>query len=229
MSKPLSVQEVAAKIQHTLVTPDASENDIRRVCEECLEYGFDGVMIQPAWIPLARSILKGSKVKVCSALGYPMGGSTTFVKVAETRDIFAAGADQIDFMPHFGLLKSGREEEFYQEIAAVVKAAEGRVVKVMLEFGMLTQAEKERAAILAKKAGVTYLKNSSGWGQGGHATVEDIQLLKRIANGETGVKASGGIRTYDDAVRILSAGAQLIGTSGSVKIVTGKGEESTVY
>ncbi|MFY0544798.1 deoxyribose-phosphate aldolase [Brevibacillus sp. H7] len=225
----MSVQEVAAKIQHTLVTPDASEEDIKRVCRECLTYGFDGVMIQPAWIPLAKQLLKGSKVKICTAFGYPMGGATTFTKVAETRDVIAAGADQIDFMPNFGWFKSRRYEDFKGEIAAVVKAAEGRVVKIMLEFGMLNEEEKELAATLAKEAGVTYLKNSSGWGQGGHATVEDIRLLKRIANGEVLVKASGGIRTFEDAVKILSAGADMIGTSGSVKIVTGMGEESTVY
>jgi deoxyribose-phosphate aldolase len=229
MMSGMSVQEVAAKIQHTLVTPDASEDDIKRVCCECLTYGFDGVMIQPAWIPLAKKMLKGSNVKVCTALGYPMGGSTTFSKVAETRDVIAAGADQIDFMPNFGWFKSRRYDDFKGEIAAVVKAAEGRVVKIMLEFGMLNQEEKELAATLAKEAGVTYLKNSSGWGQGGHATVEDIRLLKRIANGEVLVKASGGIRTFEDAVKILSAGADMIGTSGSVKIVTGMGETSTVY
>lgn len=225
----LTPEQVAAKIQHTLVSPDANKEDIERICREALTYGFDGVMVQPTWIALARQLLKGSKVKVCTALGYPMGGSSTFVKVAETRDVFAAGADEIDFMPNFGWLKSGYHEQFKQEIAAVVKAAEGRVVKIMLEFGMLEAEEKELVARLAKEAGVTYLKNSSGWGKGGHATVEDIQLLKRIAAGETGVKASGGIRTFEDAVRILEAGAQLIGTSGSVKIVTGEGEVSTEY
>lgn len=229
MSSHYSVQEVAAKIQHTLVAPSATEEDIRRVCNECLEYGFDGVMIQPAWIPMARRILKGSKVKVCSAFGFPMGGSTVYAKVAETRDIFAAGADEVDFMPNFGWFKSGMYEAFKQEIAAVVKAAEGRVIKVMLEFGMLTDDEKVIAARLAKEAGATYLKNSSGWGQGGHATESDIRLLRQVAGGETGVKASGGIRTFEDAVRILSAGAQLIGTSASVRIVSGTGPASTDY
>ncbi|USG67471.1 deoxyribose-phosphate aldolase [Brevibacillus ruminantium] len=224
-----TVEQVAAKIQHTLVTPNASEEEIKRVCEECMTYGFDGAMIQPVWIPQAKKWLAGSKVKVCTAFGYPMGGATTFTKVAEARDVIAAGADEFDFMPNYGLFKSGRYDEFAQEIAAVVKAAEGRVVKIMLEFGMLSEEEKVKAATLAKEAGVTYLKNSSGWGQGGQATVEDIQLLRRIAGNETKVKASGGIRTFEDAVKILDAGAEMIGTSGSVKIVTGKGEISTVY
>jgi deoxyribose-phosphate aldolase len=229
MTQQYTPEEVASKIQHTLVSPDASEEDITRVCRECLNYGFNGVMIQPAWIPLAKKILRGSKVKICTALGYPMGGMTTFAKVAETRDAFAAGADEIDFMPNFGWFKSGYDDLFKEEIAAVVKAAEGRVVKIMLEFGMLEESEKERAARLAKEAGVTYLKNSSGWGRGGHATVADIQLLRRVANGEVGVKASGGIRTFESAVEILRAGADLIGTSGSVRIVTGEGKESTDY
>ena len=194
-----------------------------------MEYGFDGVMILPAWIPLARKELAGSNVKVCTAFGFPMGGSTTIAKVMETRDIVAAGADEIDFMPNFGFFKSGNYSAFKQEIEAIVKAAEGKVTKVMLEFGMLKQEEKEVAATLALEAGVTYLKNSSGWGQGGHATAEDIQLLKRVAGDKALVKASGGIRNFEKAVEILSAGAVMIGTSGGVKIVTGQGEESTTY
>jgi len=229
MSNSYTVQEVAAKLQHTLVTPNASEDDIVQVCKDCMTYGFNGAMIQPTWVPLAKKLLQGSGVKVCTAFGYPMGGATTFTKVAETRDIIAAGADEIDFMPNYGWFKSRKYDDFQQEIKAVVEAANGRVVKIMLEFGMLNEEEKELAATLARDAGVTYLKNSSGWGQGGHATVEDIQLLKRIANGRALVKASGGIRTMEDAVNILSAGANMIGTSGSVKIVTGQGETSSVY
>ncbi len=222
-------QEVAKKIQHTLVTPDASEKDMEKVLKECLTYQFDGAMIQPCWVPFAKKKLAGSGIKVCTALGFPMGGMLTSSKVAEAIEVFEAGAEEIDFMPNYGWFKSGRDDEFHDEIAAVVKAAKGKTVKIMLEFGMLNREEKIRAATLAKKAGVTYLKNSSGWGQGGHATVEDIALLKEIANGKVGVKASGGIRNFDTAVKILNAGAELIGTSGSVKIVTGEGEESTVY
>ncbi|GIQ68945.1 deoxyribose-phosphate aldolase [Xylanibacillus composti] len=227
--KTYTPQEVAKKIQHTLVTPDASEKDIAKVVEECLTYQFDGAMVQPCWIPFVKKKLEGSGVKVCTALGFPMGGMMTSSKVAEVVEVFDAGADEIDFMPNYGWFKSGKEAEFQAEIAAVVQAAKGKTVKIMLEFGMLNREEKIRAATLAKEAGVTYLKNSSGWGQGGHATVEDIALLKEIANGEVGVKASGGIRNFDAAVKILNAGAELIGTSGSVKIVTGEGEESSIY
>lgn len=229
MSNQISVQEVASKIQHTLVAPDATEDDIKRICQECLEYGFDGAMILPSWIRTAKRQLQGSKVKVCTAFGFPMGGSSTLSKVMETRDIIAAGADEIDFMPNFGLFKSGRYGEFKQEIEAVVLATEGKVTKIMLEFGMLKQDEKEKAATLALEAGVTYLKNSSGWGQGGHATAEDIRLLKRIAGDKALVKASGGIRNLDTAVAILSAGADMLGTSGGVAIVSGRGDESTTY
>jgi deoxyribose-phosphate aldolase len=227
--KQYTPQEVARKIQHTLVTPDASEEQIEKIVEECLTYQFDGAMVQPCWVPFVKKKLQGSGIKVCTALGYPMGGMLTSTKLAEVRDVFEAGADEIDFMPNFGFFKSGRDAEFKEEIAAIVKAANGKTVKIMLEFGMLNTEEKIRAATLAKEAGVTYLKNSSGWGLGGHATVEDIALLKEIANGEVGVKASGGIRNFETAVKILNAGAELIGTSGSVKIVTGVGEESKVY
>ncbi|MBP1992135.1 deoxyribose-phosphate aldolase [Paenibacillus eucommiae] len=229
MTNRISAQEVASKIQHTLVAPDATEEDIKQTCRECLEYGFDGAMILPAWISTAKQQLKGSKVKVCTAFGFPMGGSSTLSKVMEARDIVAAGADEIDFMPNFGLFKSGRHAEFKREIEAIVEAAGGIVTKVMLEFGMLLQEEKEIAATLALEAGVTYLKNSSGWGQGGHATAEDIRLLKRVAGNKALVKASGGIRNMEKALEILEAGAVMLGTSGGVKIVSGLGEESTAY
>lgn len=224
-----TVEEIAKKIQHTNVNPDLTRDEVKALCDDCMEYGFDGVMLQPCWIEDAKKHLAGSDVKICTALGYPMGGAPTHSKAQEMRDVIELGADQVDFMANIGFLKSGMEQEYRDEMAEVVKAANGKVTKIMLEFGMLTQGEKEKAANLALDAGVTYLKNSSGWGKGGHATVEDIQLLKSIAKDRALVKASGGIRDIEGARDILNAGASLLGASSGVKIVTGSGEASSDY
>ncbi|HLR14652.1 MAG TPA: deoxyribose-phosphate aldolase [Bacillota bacterium] len=224
-----TAQEVARKIQHTNVNPDVTREEIKALCNDCVEYNFDGVMLQPCWIEDAKKHLAGTDVKICTALGYPMGGSTTFAKVQEMKNVIELGAEQVDFMANIGFLKSGMYDEYENEIREIVKAADGRVTKIMLEFGMLTEEEKVKAAELAMSAGITYLKNSSGWGKGGHATVEDIQLLKRVAGEKFIVKASGGIRDLEKANEILNAGASLLGTSAGVKIVSGEGEALTDY
>ena len=224
-----TVQEIAKKIQHTNVNPDLTKEEVKALCEDCVEHGFDGVMLQPCWIEDAKKYLEGSDVKICTALGYPMGGATTAAKVYEMKNVIELGADQVDFMANIGFLKSGMYDEYENEIAEIVKAADGKVTKIMLEFGMLTQEEKVKAAELALSAGVTYLKNSSGWGKGGAATVEDVQLLKEIAGDKALVKASGGIRDLDSATSILNAGAVLLGTSAGVKIVTGSGVALSEY
>lgn len=224
-----TAQEIARKIQHTNVNPDVTREEIKALCNDCVEYNFDGVMLQPCWIEDAKKHLAGTDVKICTALGYPMGGSTTFAKVQEMKNVIELGAEQVDFMANIGFLKSGMYDEYENEIREIVKAADGRVTKIMLEFGMLTEEEKVKAAELAMNAGITYLKNSSGWGKGGHATVEDIQLLKRVAGDKFIVKASGGIRDLEKANEILNAGASLLGTSAGVKIVSGEGEALTDY
>ncbi len=226
-SRNWDVSAVAARIQHTLVSPDANEADIHRLCEDCLQHNFDGAMVQPCWVPLARSLLGGSSVKVCTAFGYPMGGDGLFTKVAAVRDCVAFGADEINFMPNLGFLKSGYLDRLGEEIATVVRAAEGRVVMVMLELGMLSDEEGRRAAELSIEAGVAYVKNSSGYGKGGKASVEVVNKLKRWVGDRVKIKASGGIRTFEQAVALLEAGADLLGTSASVAIVRGdrgKGE-----
>lgn len=211
---------MAARIQHTQVSPDAAERQIRQLCQECLSHGFDGAMVQPCWVPLARSILSGSGVMVCTAFGYPMGGDSSDVKSAAARDCFLQGADEVDFMPNWGFLKSGYDDRVLDEIKAVVQIAEGRVVKVMLELGMLSQDEGKRAAEISLEAGVQYLKNSSGFGKGGQATVEAVKRLKGWAAGRARIKASGGVRTFEQAVALLNAGADLIGSSSGLAIVS---------
>ncbi|MDN6140388.1 MAG: deoxyribose-phosphate aldolase [Tetragenococcus koreensis] len=227
--KNLTNAELAKKIQHTNVNPELSKDDIIGLCEDCLTYGFDGVMLQPAWITTAREILKDSDVKVCTALGYPMGGATTESKVFEAKNCFELGADQLDFMANIGYIKSGMYTEYRDQIAAVVNAANGKVTKIMLEFGMLDHEEKIKAAELAIEAGITYVKNSSGWGKGGKATVEDIKLLKQVAGDKALVKASGGVRNREQAIIMLNAGASLLGTSAGIAILTGTGSGLSDY
>lgn len=225
----LTNAELAKKIQHTNVNPELTKEDIVGLCNDCLEYGFDGVMLQPAWITTAKEVLKGSDVKICTALGYPMGGSTTESKVFEAKNCFDLGADQLDFMANIGYIKGGMFTEYRDQISAIVDAANGKVTKIMLEFGMLEHDEKIKAAELAIEAGITYVKNSSGWGKGGKATVEDISLLKEVAGGKALVKASGGIRNREQALNMLNAGASLLGTSAGVTILTGSGSGLSDY
>lgn len=217
----LSDKELASKIQHTNVNPELTPDDIIDLCNDCKHFGFNGVMIQPQWVKLAKKELDGTGIKVATCMSFPMGAQKTEVKVYEAQQCFADGADQLDWMPNVGFLKAGMYDEYQKQIEEVVKAAKGKVIKIMLEFGMLTRDEKIKAASLARDAGATYLKNSSGWGKGGHATVDDVQLLKRVAGDKCLVKASGGIRTRQQALQLLEAGASLLGTSAGSQIITG--------
>ena len=212
-------EETASRIQHTNVRPDATADDIETLIGECIRHGFDGAMLAPIWVPYARSRLEGTPVKVCTAFDYPMGGSTTESVVAEVRTAFAAGADEVDMMTKVGWLKSNMHAEYRNHLAAVVKAAEGNVVKAMLEAALLSPSELAAAVDLCIDAGISYVKNSSGYG-GGDATPEIIAELTRLGRGEIRVKASGGIRTPGDASALIEAGADLLGASGGVGIVT---------
>lgn len=225
----LTNEELAKKIQHTNVNPELTREDILGLCDDCKKFGFDGVMLQPAWITTAKKALQETDIKVCTALGYPMGGSTTEAKVFEAKNCFELGADQLDFMANIGFIKGHMYADYRDQIAAIVKAANGRTTKIMLEFGMLTHEEKIKAAELAIEAGISYVKNSSGWGKGGKATVEDIKLLKEIAGEKALVKASGGIRTREQALDLLDAGASLLGTSAGPAIMTGAGHSLSDY
>lgn len=214
--------ELAGRIQQTVVRPDTTLDDIEQLCNDCLEFHFNGAMVSPLWLHEVEPRLKGSGVIVCTALGYPMGGMTGLAKAFEIRDVLSRGAQQIDFMPAIGYLKSRKFDEFRKDVETVVVAAEGVPIKVMLEFGMLTPEEKTIAAELSIEAGVSYVKNSSGWGDGGKATVDDIQLLRSVVKERAKVKASGGIRTWEQALALLDAGADLLGTSAGVAIITGQ-------
>ncbi|HEV8622675.1 MAG TPA: deoxyribose-phosphate aldolase [Actinomycetota bacterium] len=216
----MTAEDIAAHIQHTNVRPEATGTDIERLLAECLEHGFNGAMVNPIWLPLAAAALKGSAVRVCTALDFPMGGATTASVAGQAAEAIRLGAQEIDVMTKVGWLRSGMEAEYRDHLAAVVSAADGAPVKAMLEAGLLAPDELARAVELAVEAGVSYVKNSSGFG-GGDATPKLISELRRLAAGRVAVKASGGIRTREDAQALLAAGADLLGSSAGVRIVTG--------
>lgn len=211
--------EFAKRVHNTLVAPEATLPEVRSFCEEARRYGFGAVVVQGCWTAEAKEALRGSKVALSVGVGFPMGGVTAGAKVSEVREAGKLGADMFDYMPNIGFLKSGLDSRFTEEIAAVVKAAEGRPVRVMLEYSILNQEEKVRAAKLSERAGVAGVKNSSGWGRGGPATVEDIKLLRASVSPRVHVKASGGIRDLDNALRLVEAGADYLGTRAGAAIV----------
>jgi deoxyribose-phosphate aldolase len=212
--------EIAGRIQHTNVRPDASRADIDRLLAECVEFGFHGAMVNPIWVPLASSAVRGSPVRVCTALDFPMGGGSTESVAAAAAEAVRLGAQEIDVMTKVGWLKSGMESEYAAHLAAVVASAGGLPVKAMLELTLLAPAELARAVDLCAEAGVTYVKNSSGYG-GGDASPAIVAQLVSLSGGRMRVKASGGIRTREQAEALLEAGAELLGSSASVGIVTG--------
>jgi deoxyribose-phosphate aldolase len=220
--------EIAARIQHTNVRPDATRIDIERLLEECLEYGFDGAMVNPIWVRLAAQRLSGSGAKVCTALDFPQGGGTTADVAAAAARARQAGADQIDVMTKVGWLRSGMDAEYGAHLAAVVDAAAGAPVKAMLEAFLLAPDELVRAVDLCADAGVAWLKNSSGF-DGGKATPEMVGTLVELASGRMSVKASGGIRTIESARALLEAGAELLGSSAGVAIVSGEQSQRPDY
>lgn len=216
----MTPDELAIRIQHTNVRPEATQADVERLLAECLERGFHGAMVNPVWIPLAARILGGSNVRICTALDFPMGGGTTASVAGAAAEAREMGADEIDVMTKVGWLRSGMDAEYRDHLAAVVKATGEAPVKAMLEAVLLTPAELARAVDLCAEAGIAFVKNSSGFG-GGNATPELTAELRRLAAGRVRVKVSGGIRTREDAEALLAAGADLLGTSAGVSIVTG--------
>ncbi len=212
-------EELAKRIHNTIVAPEATLAEVKAFCEEAKRYGFGAVVIQGCWTREAKEVLKGSPVALSVGVGFPMGGATSEAKLAEVREAVRLGADMFDYMPNIGFLKSGMDREFVDEIAKVVRAAEGRPVRVMLEYSILDHDQKVKAAKLSEQAGVAGVKNSSGWGRGGPATIEDIRLLRETVGPRVHVKASGGIRDLDSALKLLAAGADYLGTRAGAAIV----------
>ena len=212
--------ELNKTIDHTLLKPDARIEEINKLCEEALDYGFASVCINPTWVFHCHELLKDSEVKVCTVIGFPLGATTTESKAYETENAIENGADEIDMVINIGALKDRRYEEVEEDIKAVVEAAKGKTVKVIIETSLLTKEEKQKACEIAKRAGADFVKTSTGF-SGGGATVEDIRLMRLAVGPEMGVKASGGVRSLEDANNMIEAGATRIGASAGVQIVSG--------
>lgn len=213
-------RELAARIEHTLLAPGATGAEVVRLCEEARAHGFRAVCVSPVYVELAAARLAGSGVGVCTVIGFPLGTSTPGVKMAEAREAIASGAGELDVVPHLGALKEGDDTRFAREVAGLVEAAAGRVVKVILEVGLLTREETARGARLAVAAGAGFVKTSTGYGPRG-ATVADVRLLREAVGSRAGVKAAGGIRDYATAVALLGAGADRLGISQSLAVLAG--------
>ena len=216
--------EIAKMIDHTLLKQNASEEQIRTLCREAAKYGFASVCINPCYVSLAAKELAGTEVAVCTVIGFPLGASESAVKAFETKTAIASGAGEVDMVINCGLVKSGRWEEVQADIEAVVtaarEAADGIIVKVIIETCLLTDEEKERACLAAKAAGADYVKTSTGFSTGG-ATPEDVALMRRTVGPELGIKAAGGIHTAEEARAMIDAGATRIGASAGIAIVEG--------
>ncbi len=211
---------IASLIDHTILKPEATRSDVTKLCREARQYSFASVCINPYWVPLARAELSGSPVKVCTVVGFPLGATSTEAKVAETEAAVRAGAQEIDMVINVGALRSGEHEAVKADIREVVKAshAAGAIVKVILETALLDDSQKAVACTLAKMAGADFVKTSTGFGPAG-ATAHDVALMRAVVGPEMGVKAAGGIRTFEDLKKMTAAGATRIGASASVKIV----------
>jgi deoxyribose-phosphate aldolase len=212
--------KVAFLIDHTLLKPNATQEEVGKLCEEAKRFCFASVCVNPAYVPLASQLLRGSGVRVCTVIGFPLGSTTPTVKAIEARDAMANGADEIDMVINVGALKSGNHALVLDDIRAVRDATRGKVLKVIIETAYLTKEEKVKACELSKQAGADFVKTSTGFGPGG-ATVEDIALMRAVVGPDMGVKASGGIRDQETALKMVEAGATRIGASASISITTG--------
>lgn len=205
-------------IDHTLLKPDASLEAIKKLCQEAKEYDFMSVCVNPAFVNLCKRELKGSDVKVCTVIGFPLGATLPQAKALEAREAVFEGADEIDMVINVTMLKAGKDDFIYDEIAKVRRSCEGKILKVIIETCLLTDEEKVRACLLSKKAGADFVKTSTGFSTGG-ATVHDVKLMRETVGPEMGVKASGGVRTHEDLLAMVEAGANRIGTSAGPKII----------
>ena len=207
-------------IDHTILKPEITQEQVEKILSEAKEYDFASVCVNPTWVSLAAESLKDSDVKVCTVIGFPLGANTSAVKAFETEDAIANGADEIDMVINVGALKAGNDALVLDDIKAVVDASGDKFVKVIIEACLLTDDEKVRACQLSKEAGADYVKTSTGFSTGG-ATVADVTLMRKTVGPDMGVKASGGARSYEDAIAFIEAGASRIGASSGVAIMNG--------
>lgn len=221
---------ISGMIDHTLLRPDATRQEILKLCREARQYGFATVCVNPCWVALAAAELRGSKVKVCTVTGFPLGATTTEAKLAETNASLRVGAREIDMVMNIGAMRSGDHETVKLDIEALAKLchSRGAVLKVILETALLDDTQKAVACTLAKLAGADFVKTSTGFSKHG-ATAHDVALMRKVVGPEIGVKAAGGIRTLEDFMAMKAAGATRIGASASVKIAGGDGSAAGGY
>ena len=210
---------IAKYIDHTLLAPDAAKSSIEKLCKEASEYKFASVCVNSCWVSLAADLLKDSSVKVCTVVGFPLGAMDTVSKAYEAAKAVENGADEVDMVINIGYLKSsGMLDAVLEDIVAVRKATEGKLLKVIIETCLLTDDEKRTACELSEKAGADFVKTSTGFSKGG-ATLHDVELMKSVVGDRLGVKASGGVRDYATAKAMIDAGATRIGASAGIAIV----------
>ncbi|MGF9975136.1 deoxyribose-phosphate aldolase [Viridibacillus arvi] len=218
-------KDYALLIDHTLLKPEATKEQIATLCQEAKKYDFASVCVNPTWVADAAKHLEGAKSVVCTVIGFPLGAQTSATKAFETKDAIANGASEIDMVINIGALKSGQLDVVKSDIQAVVDAANGTLVKVIIEACLLTEEEKVVACQLSKEAGADFVKTSTGFSTGG-ATAADIALMRKTVGPEMGVKASGGVRSLEDLEAMVEAGATRIGASSGVKIMNGLKSDS---
>jgi deoxyribose-phosphate aldolase len=212
--------DIARLIDHTLLKPEASRRDIEKLCSEALKFGFASVCVNPWNVPLAAEMLRGSEVRVCTVVGFPLGATLPEVKIFEAEQAIKLGAQEIDMVINIGALKSGDDAAVEADIRGVVQACHrnGAICKVILETALLNTEEKVRGSLAAKNACADFVKTSTGFSTGG-ATAEDVRLMRAVVGGEIGIKAAGGVRSFEDLKKMVEAGATRIGASASIKIL----------
>jgi len=223
----MATKNIAAMIDHTLLKPEATKQQIEALCQEAKEYKFASVCVNPTWVSTAKELLQGSGVMVCTVIGFPLGATTSETKAFETKNAIDHGAEEVDMVINIGALKDGNDELVENDIRAVVEAAKGKAhTKVIIETSLLSKEEKIRACELSLKAGADFVKTSTGFSTGG-ATPEDIALMRKTVGPDMGVKASGGVRSTEDVQKMIEAGATRIGASSSIAIINGLTVTST--
>lgn len=215
------MNNMAKYIDHTILNADATEKDIQRICIEAKEYDFKTVCINPGWVDYAAHLLKGTDVGITTVIGFPLGANTSEIKAAEAKQAVEKGVSDVDMVINIGALKNEDYPTVLNDIKAVVDAVDGKaIVKVIIETSLLNKTEKIRVCELAKQAGADFVKTSTGFSTGG-ATLDDVKLMRATVGPKMGVKASGGVRSYEDAVAMIEAGATRIGASSGIAIVQG--------
>lgn len=222
----MSLTPLASYIDHTLLKPEATIDQIEALCAEAKEHQFASVCINPYWVPTAKRALGGSSVRVCTVIGFPLGAGLSHGKVHETQEAIIAGADEIDMVQNIGAAREGHWNFIEHEIHEIVSTAEGRIVKVILETCLLDEDQIRNSCRAAERAGASFVKTSTGFSTGG-ATIEHVRLMKESVSDHVGVKASSGIRNLESAQQMIDAGATRLGTSAGVAIVTGQESTST--